>query len=44
MNSERLDEECLREFACNGDLYQIQTLLTNKPQLNINSQNAMNGW
>ncbi|CAF1254164.1 unnamed protein product [Rotaria sordida] len=44
MNSERIDEELLRELACNGDLYQIQTLLTNKPNLNINSQNAMNGW
>jgi hypothetical protein len=44
MNSERSDEEFLRELACNGDLYQIQNLLTNKPNLNINSQNAMNGW
>lgn len=44
MNSERVDEESLREFACLGDLAQIQTLLQQKPQLNINSQNAMNGW
>jgi len=44
MNSERSDEEFLRELACNGDLYQIQNLLTNKPNLNINSQNSMNGW
>lgn len=44
MNTQRADEELLREFACLGDLQQIQTLLTNKPNLNINSQNAMNGW
>jgi hypothetical protein len=44
MNSQQSDEELLRELACNGDLYQIQSLLTNKPNLNINSQNAMNGW
>ncbi|CAF1177386.1 unnamed protein product [Rotaria sp. Silwood1] len=44
MNSKRIDEELLRELACNGDLYQIQILLTNKPNLNINSQNAINGW
>ncbi|CAF1298749.1 unnamed protein product [Adineta steineri] len=44
MNPERVDEESLREFACNGDIHQIQSLLTNKPNLNINSQNAMNGW
>ena len=45
MNSEqRADEELLRELACLGDLHQIQTLLANKPNLNINSQNAMNGW
>ena len=44
MNSERVDEELLRELACNGDLHQIQSLLTSKPNLNINSQNIMNGW
>ncbi|UJR21860.1 hypothetical protein I4U23_024933 [Adineta vaga] len=44
MNQERIDEELLREFACNGDLHQIQSLLTNKPNLNLNSQNVMNGW
>lgn len=44
MNPERADEELLRELACNGDLYQIRALLTNRPNLNINSQNAMNGW
>ncbi len=44
MNSERADEEFLRELACHGDLSQIQSLLTNKSNLNINSQNAMNGW
>lgn len=44
MNAQRVDEELLREFACLGDLQQIQTLLTNKPNLNVNSQNAMNGW
>lgn len=44
MNQERIDEELLREYACNGDLHQIQTLLTNKPNLNLNSRNAMNGW
>ncbi|CAF1403009.1 unnamed protein product [Adineta ricciae] len=44
MNQERVDEELLREYACNGDLHQIRTLLTNKPNLNINSRNAMNGW
>ena len=45
MNSQQSDEELLRELACNGDLYQIQSLLTNRNlSLNINSQNAMNGW
>ncbi len=44
MNSEKVDEELLRELACLGDLNQIRTLLINKPNLNINSQNAMNGW
>lgn len=44
MNSDKIDEELLRELACNGDLYQVRTLLTNKPSLNINSQNSMNGW
>jgi hypothetical protein len=44
MNSERADEELLRELACNGDLSQIRTLFINKPTLNINSQNPMNGW
>ena len=44
MNTERIDEELLRELACNGNLYEIRNLLTNKPNLNINSQNGMNGW
>jgi hypothetical protein len=44
MNPERADEELLRELACHGDLNQIQALLINKSNLNINSQNAMNGW
>lgn len=43
-NSGKIDEELLREYACNGDLFQIQSLLTNKPNLNLNSQNSMNGW
>ena len=44
MNPERADEELLRELACNGDLHRIQALISSKPQLNINAQNAMNGW
>mgnify|MGYP006904163341 CR=1 FL=1 len=44
MNTQQADEELLREFACNGDLHQMKTLLNNKPNLNINTQNAMNGW
>ena len=44
MNPERVDEEFLRELACQGDLSQMQVLLRNKPNLNLNSQNAMNGW
>ncbi|CAM4980936.1 unnamed protein product [Rotaria socialis] len=44
MNFEKLDEELLRELASKGDIHQIQTLLSNKPNLNVNSQNAMNGW
>ena len=44
MNSEHTDEELLRELACNGDIYQIRSLLKDKPNLNINSQNVMNGW
>ena len=44
MNLERADEELLRELACNGDIHRIRSLVGEKPQLNINSQNGMNGW
>lgn len=35
-------EEKLREAACLGDLYALRTLLSRN--VNINSQNAINGW
>jgi hypothetical protein len=44
MTAQRSDEEYLRELACNGDLNRIQTLLADKSNLDVNSQNAMNGW
>lgn len=35
-------EEKLREAACIGDLEALQTLISQN--VNINSQNSVNGW
>ena len=44
MTSTRSDEEFLRELASLGDLNRIIILLDENVNLNVNSQNAMNGW
>lgn len=43
MNAEVDKDEKLRESACIGDLEQLKKLIEHE-QVNINSQNSMNGW